>query len=112
MPHSFPVDQNPADVAIGNRCACGVAESPDDVTATRLVSLDQRKVAVQMHIQGREQLVVGIGNYGVDPDLGGVLRVQTSNRKDAPELMFLEDLWTGKIRRGHSLGCDFLIHLG
>jgi hypothetical protein len=40
------------------------------------------------------------------------LRVQTSNRKDAPELMFVEELWSGTIRRGHALGCDFLIHLG
>jgi hypothetical protein len=76
------------------------------------MSLDQRKIAVQLNVQGREQLVVGVGNYGVDPDLGGVLKVQTSKGKDAPELMFIEELWNGTIRRGHSQGCDFLIRLG
>jgi hypothetical protein len=79
--------------------------------AAQLVNLDQRKVAVHIHIQGREQLVFGVGEYQVDPDLGGVLRVQEVGSGDGPELMFLEDRWTGRIRPGHALGCDFLIHL-
>jgi hypothetical protein len=79
--------------------------------AAQLVHLNQRQVAVHIHVQGREQLVFGFGNYEVDPDLGGVLRVQTGDGHDAPELLFVEDLWTGQIRRGHALGCDFLIHL-
>jgi hypothetical protein len=79
--------------------------------AAQLVNLDQRKVAVHIHIQGREQLVFGVGDYQVDPDLGGVLRVQDLGSADGPELMFLEDEWTGRIRPGHGLGCDFLIHL-
>ena len=77
-----------------------------------LATLDQRKVAVHIQIQGREKLVVGTGDYGVDPDLGRVLRVQTSDRRNAPELLFVEDRWTGKIHRGHAVGCDFLINLG
>jgi len=76
-----------------------------------LATLDQRKVAVHIHIQGRDKLVVGTGDYGVDPDLGRVLRVQTSDRRNAPELLFVEDRWTGKIHRGHAVGCDFLINL-
>jgi len=76
-----------------------------------LATLDQRKVAVHFQVQGREQLVVGTGDYGVDPDLGRVLRVQTSDRRNAPTLLFVEDRWTGKIHRGHALGCDFLINL-
>jgi hypothetical protein len=112
MPRSFPVDRASTDVAASGCCACSNSEQQAEEPAARLVSLDQRKVAVQLNIQGREELIVGVGDYDVDPDLGGVLRVQTSNRKDAPELMFVEGLWNGTIRRGHALGCDFLIHLG
>jgi hypothetical protein len=79
--------------------------------AAQLVNLDQRRVAVHIHIQGREQLVFGVGVYQVDPDLGGVLRVQEVGHADGAELLFLEDHWTGRIRPGHALGCDFLIHL-
>jgi hypothetical protein len=79
--------------------------------AAQLVTLDQRKVAVQLHIQGREQLVFGVGDYQLDPDLGGVLRVQEVGCANGAELLFLEDQWTGRIGSGHGLGCDFLIHV-
>jgi hypothetical protein len=79
--------------------------------AAQLVNLDQRKVAVQLHIQGREQLVFGVGDYQVDPDLGGVLRVQEVGCADGAELLFLEEQWTGRIGPGHGLGCDYLIHV-
>ena len=79
--------------------------------AGRLVKLDQRKVAVQLHIQGRQQLVFGVGDYQVDPDLGGVLRVQEVGCPAGAELLFLEEQWTGCIGSGHGLGCDFLIHV-
>ena len=75
------------------------------------MNLDQRSVAVQIHIQGREQLMFGVGDYQVDPDLGGVLRVQELGCADGAELLFLEAEWTGRIRSGHGLGCDFLIHV-
>ena len=87
-----------------------LADEPADIAA-QLVNLDQRKIAVQLHIQGREQLVFGVGDYQVDPDLGGVLRVQELGCAGGPELMFLEDQWTGNIGSGNGLGCDFLIHL-
>src|SRR5689334_12944382 len=54
--------------------------------AAQLVNLDQRKVAVHIRIQGREQLVFGVGDYQVDPDLGGVLRVQELGCANGPEL--------------------------
>ena len=55
--------------------------------------------------------MLGIGEYEMDPDLGGVLRVQGAKKNDQPELLFLEREWTGNIRRGHGLGCDYLIRL-
>jgi hypothetical protein len=72
--------------------------------------LDQQKVAVHLQVQGREELMIGVGEYEIDPDLGGVLRVQTSPGEDT-HFLFLEREWTGKIRRGTALGCDFLIRL-
>ena len=78
---------------------------------TVLANLDRRKVAVQITAQGREQLVVGSGDYHVDPELGGVLRVRSTGSESGVELLFVEDFWTGEIRRGHALGCDFLIRL-
>jgi hypothetical protein len=87
-----------------------LADEPADIAA-QLVNLDQRKIAVQLHIQGREQLVFGVGDYQVDPDLGGVLRVQEVGCAAGAELLFLEAQWTGNIRPGNGLGCDFLIHL-
>jgi hypothetical protein len=84
-----------------------IAASPP----TGLAELHQRQVAVHMHIQGREQLVFGVGDYGVDPDLGGVLLLRTSSRPNAPELLFVDNHWTGTIRPGKALGCDFLIQL-
>jgi hypothetical protein len=93
-----------------DECKADEATEPCEPNA-RLAALDRRKVAVHIHIKGREQLVLGVGDYGEDPDLGGVLRVQPSNSRE-PELLFVEQLWTGTIRRGHALGCDYLIHLG
>ena len=79
--------------------------------AAQLVNLDQRKVAVHLRIQGREQLVFGVGDYHLDPDLGGVLRVQELGCANGAELLFVEQQWTGRIGSGHGLGCDFLIHV-
>jgi len=56
-------------------------------------------------------MLVGSGDYQIDPDLGGVLRVHSDETDPDVELLFIEDAWNGEIRRGHGLGCDFLIRL-
>jgi hypothetical protein len=89
--------------------------SPADGSAgavrSTLANLDQRKVAVHILTQGRAELMIGVGEYAVDPDLGGVLKIESPNEADPFQLLFVENEWRGRIGRGHALGCDFLIRL-
>lgn len=86
--------------------------NPPGEASPRLDSLDQRQVAVQLLAQGRERLLRGVGAYGPDPDLGGVLRVAIRDEAGPYELVFVEGQWSGRIESGAGVGCDYLMHVG
>jgi hypothetical protein len=79
---------------------------------TDLSPLDQRSIAVHLVAQGRERVLRGVGSYGADPDLGGVLRVAVEDDAGAFELLFVESQWTGTIESGAALGYDYLLRVG
>jgi hypothetical protein len=75
-----------------------------------LSSLHDRSIALQFLCAGREVLVVGRGVYEHHSELGAVLRIDLPQGAGC-EVLIAEDSWTGEIRSGEALGCDFLIRL-
>lgn len=95
----------------GSESAAAAALVEEGCGVRGLASLHEQSVAVQILAQGRDHMVRGSGLYEIDPDLGGVLRVRSGPPDEGVELLFVESQWTGHIRSGRSLGCDFLIRV-
>ena len=76
-----------------------------------LRALDQRKVAVHLVIKGCERLVQGVGTFGLDTKLGGVLRIDCADNNGDFEILIRENDWTGEIKPGGAFGCDYVVRL-
>jgi hypothetical protein len=76
-----------------------------------LRSLDQRKIAVQLVINGSERLVKGVGSFGLDAKLGGVLRIECTDANGSFDLLIRENDWNGQIKPGTPFGCDYFVYL-
>ena len=77
-----------------------------------LRSLDGKKIAVHLVVNGKERLVQGVGAFGLDTRLGGVLRIECSATDDEDlELLICESEWQGQIKPGEAFGCDYVIRL-
>ena len=76
-----------------------------------LRSLDGKKIAVHLVVNGKERLVHGVGAFGLDARLGGVLRVQCNSIEDDFELLICENEWQGLIKPGEAFGCDYVLRL-
>lgn len=76
-----------------------------------LRSLDHKSIAVHLVINGRERVLRGIGNFGLDSRLGGILRVTCSDSKGNFDLLLSEQDWKGQVKPGESLGCDYLVRI-
>lgn len=76
-----------------------------------LRTLDHKTIAVHLVINGRERVLRGVGTFGLDTRLGGILRVTCSDAKGGFDLLFSEKDWKGQIRPGDSLGCDYLVQI-
>ena len=87
------------------RARVGAAE------ALTLRALDQRRIAVQLVINGNERLVKGVGEFGLDAKLGGVLRIECADAKGGFELLIRESDWNGQIKPGTPFGCDYFVYL-
>jgi hypothetical protein len=80
-------------------------------SAIALRSLDHKSIAVHLVINGRERVVRGVGTFGLDARLGGVLRVSCSDTKGNFDLLLSEKDWKGQVKPGESLGCDYLVQI-
>lgn len=76
-----------------------------------LRSLDHKSIAVHLVINGRERVLKGVGAFGLDARLGGVLHVTCSDTKGNFELLISENDWKGQVQPGESLGCDYLVRI-
>jgi hypothetical protein len=80
-------------------------------SAVALRSLDHKSIAVHLVINGRERVVRGLGTFGLDARLGGVLHVTCSDTKGNFDLLLSEKDWKGQVMPGESLGCDYLVQI-
>jgi hypothetical protein len=76
-----------------------------------LRNLDHRTVGVHLVVKGRERVVRGLGTYGLDAKLGGVLRIHCHDDSGSFEILIREKEWKGEIKSGAALGCDFIVTL-
>jgi hypothetical protein len=76
-----------------------------------LRSLDHKSIAIHLVINGRERVVRGVGTFGLDARLGGVLRVTCSDSKGNFDLLLSEKDWKGQVKPGESIGCDYLLQI-
>jgi hypothetical protein len=76
-----------------------------------LRDLDHQKVAVHLVIKGRERVVRGLGTYGLDARLGGVLRIHCADDSGNFEILIREKAWKGEIKSGAAFGCDYVVAL-
>jgi len=74
-----------------------------------LEALDQRRIAVQLVVLGREHLVTGRGVYERHGE-GGRLHIELPASAGF-ELVLLEKSWRGTILPGDDYDCDFLIRI-
>lgn len=105
--------RNPAMVNHPSAADSGIAQcQAPRGSAPALAALDQRRIAIHLVAQGRERVLRGIGAYGSDPSLGGVLRVAIRDEAGPYDLLFVDGQWRGRIESGEALGCDYLMHVG
>ena len=76
-----------------------------------LRSLDQRTIAIQLVIAGNERLVKGVGAFGLDAKLGGVLRIECADSTGGFEILICERDWQGQIKPGAAFGCEYFLYL-
>src|SRR5690348_11111709 len=76
-----------------------------------LRSLDGKKIAIHLVVSGKERLVQGVGAFGLDSRLGGVLRVHCTAIDEEFELLICENEWQGEIKSGEAFGCDYVLRL-
>jgi hypothetical protein len=74
-----------------------------------LAALDQRKIAVQLVVLGREHLLTGRGVYERHGEANR-LRVELPPSAGF-ELVLLEGTWRGTILPGDDYDCDYLIRI-
>jgi len=79
--------------------------------AIALRNLDHKSIAIHLVINGRERVVRGVGNFGLDARLGGILRVTCSDSRGNFDLLLSEKDWKGQVKPGESLGCDYLVQI-
>lgn len=75
-----------------------------------LAGLHQRTVAVELALDGRQQVLLGRGVYERDDQLGGLLRIELLADAGC-EFVLVENSWNGEIQSDPSHGCEFLIRL-
>jgi hypothetical protein len=80
-------------------------------SAVTLRTLDHKKIAIHLVINGRERVLRGVGTFGLDARLGGILRVTCSDTKGTFDLLLSEKDWKGQVKSGDSLGCDYLVQI-
>src|SRR6478735_1226298 len=76
-----------------------------------LRNLDHKSIAIHLVVNGRERVVRGVGTFGLDARLGGVLHVNCSDPKGNFDLLLSEKDWKGQVQPGESLGCDYLVQI-
>lgn len=76
----------------------------------KLEVLDQRRIAVQLVVLGREHLVIGRGVYEREGEQGKRLRIELPPTAGF-ELVLLENSWAGTILSGDAYNCDYLIRI-
>ena len=64
-----------------------------------------------MVINGNERLVKGVGAFGLDAKLGGVLRIECSDATGGFDLLICESDWKGQIKPGAAFGCEYFLYL-
>jgi hypothetical protein len=89
----------------------GARRTKTGSSAIALRSLDHKSIAVHLVINGRERVVRGVGNFGLDARLGGILRVSCTDTKGDFDLLLSEKDWKGQVKPGESLGCDYLVRI-
>ena len=82
-----------------------------DAKTTGLRSLDGKKIAIHLVVNGKERFVQGEGAFGLDARLGGVLRVHCTAIDEDFELLICENEWQGEIKSGEAFGCDYVLRL-
>ena len=64
-----------------------------------------------MVINGNERLVKGVGAFGLDAKLGGVLRIECADATGGFDLLICERDWKGQIKPGIAFGCEYFLYL-
>jgi hypothetical protein len=81
----------------------------------KLSQYSGKRIALVMHVQGREVVVRGTIAVRLDSDHGRVLQVTFAEDDDAdlghPVFLISESRWRRQIARGWVYGCDYCLDL-
>mgnify|MGYP003344828521 CR=1 FL=1 len=73
--------------------------------------LDDRKIAVELCLDGPPRVVRGTGYYEPGFGPGPALRIEVCEPTGGFDLILYEDQWTGTITDDQNFGCDYRIRL-
>jgi len=77
----------------------------------QLAQLGERRIAVDLHVNGERRVVRGIGIYEPCTGSKGTLRIEITESAGDFEIVLDEDGWKGQIVADHEIGCDYRICL-
>jgi hypothetical protein len=86
------------------------AERP--ATALTLSECDGKRIAVVLGIEGKRQVLRGVGHWSYHPTLGNALRIPIDGDQGcASEILLAEESWRGEAALDNQYGCEVRITL-
>jgi hypothetical protein len=76
-----------------------------------LALLANRKIAIDVEINGRQVTLHGVAAYETLPKIGAVLRVHVLDPAGDFDVILQEGRWSGPILTDRTSGCDYRIAL-
>jgi hypothetical protein len=79
---------------------------------TELKQFDQKRMVVELTMQGEKRLLPGVATYSVDPTIGKCLRIALDDPASGPlEILLSEQNWSGEIVPDTTHGAEYLVRL-
>jgi hypothetical protein len=80
--------------------------------ALNLAQCDGKRIAVVLGIEGKRQVLCGVGHWSYHPTVGNALRIPIDGDQGcASELLLAEESWRGEVAVDTQYGCDVRISL-
>jgi hypothetical protein len=77
-----------------------------------LAQCDGKRIAVVLAIEGKRQVLRGVGHWSDHPTLGNALRIPLEGDPScASEILLTQDSWSGEVKPDTQYGCDLSITL-